>query len=109
MVKTDQIAGALRQRELRSCMVAWCCVGELAVLFSVNCSRLHLKTGQTTTDARAENRKAYAYWSSISGDRQMPTRSSLSPRAMREFLTYVNLVDIHPSSSSAVEYEIALQ
>jgi len=59
--------------------------------------------------SRLENRKALTYWNSIRGDRQMPDRRDLSPRAMREFLTYVNLVDVRHCSNGVVEYEVALQ
>src|SRR5579871_42041 len=58
--------------------------------------------------SRLENRKALTYWNSIRGDRQMPDRRDLSPRAMREFLTYVNLVDVRHCSNGVVEYEVAL-
>jgi hypothetical protein len=39
----------------------------------------------------------------------MPARSELSPRGMREFLTYINLVDVRPASEGAADYEVALQ
>jgi hypothetical protein len=60
--------------------------------------------------SRPENRKALAYWNSLRGERQMPARSELSPRGMREFLTHVNLVDIWPDSGGCVvDYEVTLQ
>ena len=58
---------------------------------------------------RPENRKAHAYWNSICGERAMPTRSDLSPRGMREFITHVNLVDVWPASGGPVDYEVTLQ
>jgi len=63
----------------------------------------------TAEFSRVENRRAHAYWNSIRGDRQMPMRSDLNPRGMREFLTYVNLVDVCMCSNGAVEYVVALQ
>jgi hypothetical protein len=58
---------------------------------------------------RPQNRKAHAYWNSLRGDRQMPSRRELSPRGMREFLTHVNLVDVCPESEGAVDYKVTLQ
>ena len=64
----------------------------------------------TLAFSRPENRKALAYWKSVCGERGMPTRSNLSPRGMRDFITHVNLVDVWPASGGgSVDYEIILQ
>ncbi len=40
----------------------------------------------------------------------MPTRRELSPRGMREFLTYVGLVDVQPAvEGTPVAYNISLE
>jgi len=59
---------------------------------------------------RPETSKAYAYWDSIRGERAMPARSELSPRGMREFLAYVNLVNVQPAvEGAAANYQISLE
>jgi len=64
----------------------------------------------TLTFTRAETKKAHAYWNSLRGSRQMPLRTELSPRGMREFLTHVNLVDVGAvSERGASDYEVTLQ
>ena len=69
-----------------------------------------IEVDPTLAFSRPENRKALAYWKSICGERGMPTRSDLSPRGMRDFITHVNLVDVWPASGGgSVDYEIALQ
>jgi hypothetical protein len=60
--------------------------------------------------ARPETRKAYAYWELIRGERTMPARSDLSPRGMRQFLSYVNLVDAQRIfEGDSLDYQISLQ
>ena len=60
--------------------------------------------------SRPETKNALAYWGSIRGERAMPTRRELSPRGMREFLPYVNLVDVQPATEGASShYQISLE
>ncbi|MGH6876791.1 MAG: PAS domain-containing protein [Rhizomicrobium sp.] len=60
--------------------------------------------------SRPENQKALAYWNSIRSERQMPARSALRPRAMVDFLTHVNLVDVLPGLDvGATDYQVTLQ
>lgn len=48
--------------------------------------------------------EAAAYWMNLRGDRPMPARGELRPAGMRNFLTFVNLVDVVDDS-----YIITLQ
>jgi hypothetical protein len=54
--------------------------------------------------------KALAYWRSLCSGRKMPQRRELSPKAMREFLFHVNLVDvIRATDGSVADYTVSLQ
>ena len=53
--------------------------------------------------------KARSYWQALCRDRRMPRRRELDPRAMKEFIRYVNLVDIVRSGTNAYEYIVSLQ
>src|SRR5436309_11449465 len=44
--------------------------------------------------ARAPVQKAIAYWNSLLRGRKMPARHELTPRAMKNFIPHVNLVDV---------------
>jgi hypothetical protein len=59
---------------------------------------------------RTETRKAHAYWDSIRGERAMPARGDLRPRGMREFISYVNLVDTQRIfEGDSLDYQISLE
>lgn len=79
------------------------------------CSESQIAEPPITVDwglafSRRETSEAYAYWDSIRGERAMPTRRELSPRGMREFLTYVGLVDVQPAvEGTPVAYNISLE
>jgi hypothetical protein len=53
--------------------------------------------------------KALAYWRSLLHGRRMPARCELRPRAMKDFLKYVNLVDVLPIAEGEWDYAVSLQ
>ena len=50
--------------------------------------------------------QAYAYWRSCCGDRPMPRREDLDPRAMRGFSPHVGLIEIRQDLAPHTEYFI---
>jgi hypothetical protein len=58
---------------------------------------------------RPQMRRACAYWQSLCDGRRMPARRELNPRAMKEFLPYVNLVNFERRDGSAYDYIVTLQ
>jgi hypothetical protein len=58
---------------------------------------------------QAPTRQGLAYWQSLRNGHQFPSRRALSPRAMRNFLGHVNLVDVVPGAGSSFDYIISLQ
>jgi hypothetical protein len=54
-------------------------------------------------------RKGHAYWHGLCGERPMPARGDLRPRAMREFLDHVNLVDVIADGADRFDYAVSLQ
>jgi hypothetical protein len=59
--------------------------------------------------SRPQAQKALAYWRSLLGGRLMPARQELTPRAMKAFITYVNLVDVLSLGDDRWDYVISLQ
>src|SRR5438477_4463204 len=59
--------------------------------------------------SRPQAQKAFAYWQSLLAGRQMPARRELTPRAMKAFITYVNLVDVLSLGNDKWDYVISLQ
>ena len=59
--------------------------------------------------SRPQAQKALAYWQSLLAGRQMPARRELTPRAMKAFITYVNLVDVLSLGNDKWDYVISLQ
>ncbi|HEY3636517.1 MAG TPA: PAS domain-containing protein [Rhizomicrobium sp.] len=59
--------------------------------------------------SRPQTIKARAYWQSLCRGRRMPSRRDLEPRAMKEFIGYVNLVDVLRLGSDDCDYIITLQ
>jgi hypothetical protein len=57
---------------------------------------------------RPQPQKAALYWHSLLNGRLMPQRRELSPRAMKTFITYVNLVDVL-SFDGQWDYAVSLQ
>ena len=55
---------------------------------------------------RSETKAAATYWTELCGNRQMPSRTELKPRAIRSFLPYVSIVDL---DSQTGNYTVALQ
>jgi len=53
--------------------------------------------------------KALAYWQSLRGSRVMPSRRELSPRAMVDYLSHVNLVEVVYDRDRAFDFVISLQ
>jgi hypothetical protein len=53
--------------------------------------------------------KGLFYWRTICGGRSMPSRRDLSPRAMRDFLTHANVVDVIQDSLHFFDYVVSLQ
>ncbi len=58
---------------------------------------------------RPQTQKALAYWQSLCRGRRMPARRELDPCAMKEFIPYVNLVDVVRREAGAYEYVVTLQ
>jgi hypothetical protein len=58
---------------------------------------------------RPATKSALAYWRSLCRGRPMPARTDLNPRAMREFLNHVSVVDVVPDPAHAFEYIVSLQ
>jgi hypothetical protein len=58
---------------------------------------------------RPQAQKALAYWQSLLRERRMPARRELSPRAMKAFIYYVNLVDVLSLGDGKWDYVIRLQ
>ena len=50
--------------------------------------------------------EAYAYWRSCCGDRSMPRREDLHPRAMRLFSPHVGLIEVRQDMAPHTEYFI---
>jgi hypothetical protein len=59
--------------------------------------------------AQPATRKALAYWRQLCAGRRMPIRRELKPRAMREFLDHVNLVDVIPQDDGGFDFMVTLQ
>ena len=58
---------------------------------------------------RPATRKGFEYWQSLSDGRSMPGRHELRPRAMRDFLDHVNLVEVVADLHRGFDYVIGLQ
>lgn len=58
---------------------------------------------------RPQTSKALAFWQSLRNGRGMPGRHELRPRAMREFLDHVSLVDVVPDARRGFDYVVGLQ
>ena len=58
---------------------------------------------------RPPAQKAIAYWRSLLHGRRMPTRRELNPQAMKDFLKYVNLVDVLSLAAGEWDYAVSLQ
>src|ERR1700721_585829 len=54
-------------------------------------------------------KKGLSYWRTICGNRVMPARRDLSPRAMRDFLPHANVVDVIQDSLHSFDYVVSLQ
>ena len=58
---------------------------------------------------RAPTRQALAYWRALAGGRRMPARSELSPRAMKNFIAFTNLIDVTNVREDRRDYMVSLQ
>ena len=59
--------------------------------------------------SRPHMRKAQNYWQSLCQGRRMPARRELNPRAMKEFIPFVNLVDVVRGEGDQCDYIVSLQ
>lgn len=55
------------------------------------------------------NRNGLAYWQALRGERAMPARRELRPRAMRDFLDHVNLIDVIADGEEHFDYAVSLE
>jgi len=57
---------------------------------------------------RASTMKGRDYWLALRGDRDMPARAEISPRAMRDFLPFVGLIEWTAKPKGGEDYFVRL-